>query len=70
MVDGNHRYVAYLLAGIEFGIIAWTCSESDIPLSFNALEIDFDNDWDRYLYNNRLLITDGGWLERYKRNVL
>ena len=70
VVDGNHRYIAYLLADIEFGIIAWTSSKSDMLLSFNALEIDFDNDWDRYFYNNRLLITDGAWLERYKRNVL
>lgn len=69
LVDGNHRYIAYLLAGVEFGVTAWTCSDSDISLSFSALKIDYDDDWDSYSYN-RLFITDGTWLESYRRNAL
>jgi len=32
IVEGNHRYIAYLLAGIEFSVIESSSNNSDNPL--------------------------------------
>jgi len=67
IVEGNHRYIAYLLAGIEFSVIESSSNNSDNPLEYSNLAIDFDNDWDVHLYKNRRFIIDGEWLEEFKR---
>lgn len=48
VVEGNHRYLAYLLAGIEFEVIYWTSSYSDNPIQHNGIKVDFDEDWDEF----------------------
>jgi hypothetical protein len=46
IVDGNHRYIAYKLAGIEFDTIEATRSRCDDLKNFNTVVIDFEHDWD------------------------
>ncbi|RYX80859.1 hypothetical protein EON73_05140 [bacterium] len=46
IVDGNHRYIAYQLAGIEFEILEATHSFCDQPERFNQIKIDTKQDWD------------------------
>ncbi len=46
IVDGNHRYIAYKLANIEFEIIAGTHSFCDQPRKINDITIDTVQDWD------------------------
>lgn len=68
VVDGNHRYIAYLLAEIEFEIIDWRSSDSDVSKHYSKLDIDFEKDWDVNLYCNRKYISDGDWLDKFKRD--
>ena len=49
IIDGNHRYIAYKLAHVEFQIIEGTRSFCDQSRSFNEIEIDIKEDWD---FNN------------------
>mgnify|MGYP003574883256 CR=1 FL=1 len=46
VVEGNHRFIAYSLAGEDFEIIAGTSNRSDEVSSYNEISIDNDNDWD------------------------
>ena len=34
VVDGNHRYIAYLIAGIKFDTIPYTSSHCDNPIEY------------------------------------
>ncbi len=59
IVDGNHRYIAYTLAGIEFEVIKGTHSFCDSPKKFNEIEIDVIQDWDaNNPYNKRFCDDD------------
>jgi hypothetical protein len=58
VVEGNHRFIAYTLAGIEFEIIAGTRSHCDKIKKFNDIEIDLDHDWDLNDPSKRLFCTD------------
>lgn len=58
VVDGNHRYIAYSLAGIEFDIIPWTSNRSDEVGIFNSILIDCENDWDVHYYKTRQFCND------------
>jgi len=49
VVDGNHRYIAYKMAGIDFEIVKANRSFSDEPINFNEIIIDTNEDWD---FNN------------------
>lgn len=68
IVDGNHRYIAYLIAGIKFDVIKSTSSNCDNPIDYSTLEVDFSNDWDVHQYKYRKYIDDGEWLEEFRRN--
>jgi hypothetical protein len=46
VVDGNHRYIAYRLANIEFEVIEATRSQCDELKEFRVIEIDIEQDWD------------------------
>jgi hypothetical protein len=46
VVDGNHRYIAYKLANVEFEVVKATRSRCDEMKKFNEIEIDIEQDWD------------------------
>lgn len=58
IIDGNHRYIAYMIAGIEFEIIRGTSSHCDEPRSFNEIIIDEVEDWDHNSESSRRYCTD------------
>ena len=58
IIDGNHRYIAYQLAGIEIEIISGTRSFSDNLKNFNEIIIDFDEDWDANNKKTKKFCTD------------
>lgn len=58
IVDGNHRYVAYKLANIEFEVIEGTRSHSDQLKSFKDIDIDVKHDWDKNHESTRKFCTD------------
>lgn len=59
IVDGNHRYIAYELANIEFDILEATHSFCDQPKKFNEIIIDTVQDWDaNNLYNKKYCNDD------------
>ncbi len=43
-VDGNHRYIAYRLAGIDIAIISWNGGNIDKVINWLDIKID-DVDW-------------------------
>lgn len=49
ITDGNHRYIAYKLAGIDFvrhgGGRPFCTNDKDL-IKINEIIIDFDDDWD------------------------
>ena len=47
IVDGNHRYIAYMLANVEFEIIKGTRSHCDEKRNFNEIHLEINDDWDR-----------------------
>ncbi|MDR6734908.1 hypothetical protein [Sphingobacterium sp. 2149] len=65
VVDGNHRYLAYLLAGVSYDVVQWTSSRSDEPVEYKSLVIDLSKDWD--CNGNQKFIDDGEWLKEFKR---
>lgn len=68
VVEGNHRYLAYLLAGIEFEVIYWTSSYSDNPIQHNGIKVDFDEDWDEFQKETRMFLTDD-FLKDFERRT-
>ena len=48
IIDGNHRYIAYSLANIEFGLIPSVKNFCDnFPYKeIKDIEVDIENDWD------------------------
>lgn len=68
VVDGNHRYIAYLLAGIDFDVIPYTSSHCDCPTDYKDLSLDLDDDWDNNHPDTKFLVTDGDWLLGFRRN--
>jgi len=68
VVDGNHRYIAYKLAKIEFEIIPWTSSLSDEPKSYNKITIDEIEDWDLNCLKNMKYCTDDFLTEEKSAN--
>ena len=46
VVDGNHRYIAYLLAGVEIEFICGTSSHCDLRNCYKDIRIDTKEDWD------------------------
>ncbi|MCX2584260.1 hypothetical protein [Pedobacter sp. MR22-3] len=69
IVEGNHRYIAYLLAEIEIEFITWISSHCDVSKLFRHIEIDEVNDWD---YNNtydRKYCSDDFLINCTKRNI-
>lgn len=68
VVEGNHRYISYLLAGIEFGILDGTSSFCDNPKYYNDVEVDFDDDWDEYQKETKKYVTDD-FLKDFERRT-
>jgi len=67
VIDGNHRYITYLLAGIEIEYIIWTSSLCDEVVLYKEVEIDETKDWDEYLYDKRKFIKDKDFIESYNK---
>lgn len=66
VVDGNHRYIAYLLAGIEIEYVCGTSSHCDLTNQYRDIRIETVEDWD---YNNpyNRKYCDDKVLEKYKK---
>lgn len=68
VVEGNHRFIAYSLAGIEFEVISGTSNRSDEISRYNEISIDNDNDWDKHDPNNISYCDDNyigkDWIKR------
>lgn len=45
VVEGNHRFIAYKLAGIDFEVKPYTSSHCDVLKQYNEVSISED-DWD------------------------
>jgi len=58
IIDGNHRYLAYELAGIDYEIIAGCRSFSDPEYKLNTLNLVIDEDWDYNRQDTRKFCTD------------
>lgn len=58
VIDGNHRYIAYEIAGVELEIIKGSRSFSDVLTSFNKIEIDTEEDWDLNCPRNKKYCDD------------
>ena len=58
VVDGNHRFIAYSLAGIDVEVRDGTSSHCDVPKSFNDINIDQDKDWDIYSPEKKIFCND------------
>jgi len=58
IIDGNHRYIAYKLAEIEFQTIKGTSSHCDEPKNFNEIKIDVIEDWDLNSESSRKYCND------------
>ncbi|WP_230978927.1 hypothetical protein [Flavobacterium supellecticarium] len=58
VTDGNHRYIAYKLAGIAINTVKSGCSFSDIRRSFKDIKIDTIEDWDYNCPYNRKYCND------------
>jgi len=46
VIDGNHRYIAYLLAGVEISFQNGTSSFCDICRKYRDINLDVEQDWD------------------------
>ena len=48
IIDGNHRYIAYSLANIDFGLVSSTKNFCDKPpyKTINSIVVDQEQDWD------------------------
>lgn len=58
VIDGNHRYIAYKIAGVKLEIIKGNRSFSDELTTFNEIEIDTEQDWDLNCPLNRKYCDD------------
>nr|WP_121273479.1 hypothetical protein [Pedobacter schmidteae] len=58
VVDGNHRYIAYALAGIDIEVIPGTSSHCDKLNTFNNIKIDDVQDWDMNCPKNKKFCND------------
>jgi len=58
IIDGNHRYIAYKLAEIEFDVIKAGRNFSDEIRKINDIEIDKEHDWDYNCHADRKYCTD------------
>lgn len=59
IIDGNHRYIAYKLAKIDFEIVKGSRSHCDELKSFKDIKIDTEQDWDANHPVNKRYCTDG-----------
>lgn len=48
IIDGNHRYIAYSLANIDFGLIPSNKNFCDVPpyKEIRNIKVDIEDDWD------------------------
>ncbi|SUJ25761.1 Uncharacterised protein [Sphingobacterium spiritivorum] len=58
VIEGNHRYLAYILAGIKINSISGTSSHCDVPTSYHEIEFDVESDWDENHENTIKFIND------------
>lgn len=58
VIEGNHRYLAYILAGIKINYIDGTSSHCDVAISYNQIEFDIHSDWDKNHPNTTEFIND------------
>jgi hypothetical protein len=60
IVDGNHRYIAYEMADIEYEIRSYTKSHCDIHpyKEIKDIQIDSIYDWDAYNHKTKKYLTD------------
>lgn len=66
IIDGNHRYIAYRLAGVEIDKRKYTKSHSDIFREINNIVIDEIEDWDYNSIKNRKYCSDDFLKDEYK----
>lgn len=69
IIDGNHRYIAYKLAGFEFDIQPYCKNFSDKPpyKEIGDIRIDDQTDWDYNDPSKRKYCNDD-FLHSYKEN--
>jgi len=65
VVDGNHRYIAYLLAQKEVEFILGRSSFCDKVVEYNKIEFITDQDWDENSEDTRKFLNDD-FLKEYK----
>lgn len=58
IIEGNHRYIAYKMCGIEFDIRKGTKSHSDVNKNINEIIVDIDEDWDYNCLQTRHYCND------------
>jgi hypothetical protein len=58
VVDGNHRFIAYSLAGIAVDVKEGTSNHSDVPKTYNEIIIDQVHDWDMNSSENKKFCSD------------
>lgn len=69
IVEGNHRYIAYKLAKIQFEIIKGTRSHIDQVKKFNEIQIETIQDWDANHHKTKKYCNDDFLKDgRYLRN--
>lgn len=69
IIDGNHRYIAYKLAGFEYEIKSYCKNLFEKPpyLNIENIKIDESSDWD--LNNPKTMkFCNDDFLESYKKN--
>lgn len=67
VVDGNHRFIAYSLAGMKFDVVSYTSSPCDILQEYSQVIVDED-DWDDNHDNTRKYCANdyigSNWIKR------
>jgi hypothetical protein len=58
IIDGNHRFIAYSLAGIQPDIKEGTSNHSDVLKSYNDLRIGEVADWDMNDVKKKIFCND------------
>ncbi|MCT4140385.1 hypothetical protein HZP65_06490 [Elizabethkingia anophelis] len=58
IIDGNHRYIAYKLAGFQYEKISWRKNYSDPHYDINDIKIEIEEDWDMNCEKNRKYCDD------------
>lgn len=70
IIDGNHRYLAYKLAGISYKTVAGGKSFSDPENNINELNLVLNEDWDYNRVDTRKFCTDEFLKECIKREEI